>query len=239
MRVAGIARPSLSRLRAGPSLRRALSAASPRKPATPRMSAEAPPAADGAPAHSVTEGRATIYFDRANEVFYNKVQCLNRDLSVLMLRLFVAKRKEEHAARAAKKGRQPGPLRGIRIAEPLAASGLRSIRYAKEVPDAPDDVDSVIVNDIDAAAVEAIRRNVRLNGLEAGGKMQPSQSDASALLVRACVCARVRARLRVLTRCARSTSGATSTWWISTPTARPRPSSTPPCRASPTAGCSP
>lgn len=47
------------------------------------------------------------------------------------------------------------------ILEALSATGLRSIRYAKEIPL----VDYVIANDLSDTACEAMRRNVALNGL--------------------------------------------------------------------------
>mmetsp|Transcript_35202 Transcript_35202/g.81418 ORF Transcript_35202/g.81418 Transcript_35202/m.81418 type:complete len:443 (-) Transcript_35202:1047-2375(-) len=49
---------------------------------------------------------------------------------------------------------------GIRILDALAASGLRSIRYAKEIPG----VDSVVVNDLDEAAIELAHCNIASNG---------------------------------------------------------------------------
>eukprot|EP00003_Mantamonas_plastica_P031118 TRINITY_DN794_c0_g2_i4.p1 TRINITY_DN794_c0_g2~~TRINITY_DN794_c0_g2_i4.p1 ORF type:complete len:423 (+),score=141.49 TRINITY_DN794_c0_g2_i4:26-1270(+) len=49
----------------------------------------------------------------------------------------------------------------LRIMEALSATGLRSIRYAKEIPD----IGKIIANDIDPTAVEAIERNVLYNGL--------------------------------------------------------------------------
>ncbi|KAL5532740.1 TRM1 [Sanghuangporus sanghuang] len=47
------------------------------------------------------------------------------------------------------------------ILEPLSATGLRAIRYAKEIPL----VKYVVANDLSPAAVEAMKRNVELNGL--------------------------------------------------------------------------
>lgn len=47
------------------------------------------------------------------------------------------------------------------ILEALSATGLRSIRYAKEIPL----VNYVIANDLSESAAEAMRRNVDLNGL--------------------------------------------------------------------------
>ncbi|KAI0341600.1 N2,N2-dimethylguanosine tRNA methyltransferase [Trametopsis cervina] len=53
------------------------------------------------------------------------------------------------------------------ILEALSATGLRSIRYAKEIPL----VKYVIANDLSSTAAEAMRRNVELNGL--GEQVQP------------------------------------------------------------------
>ncbi|KAG8892504.1 RNA methyltransferase tRNA(m5U54)methyltransferase, partial [Tulasnella sp. 403] len=57
------------------------------------------------------------------------------------------------------------------ILEALSATGLRSIRYAKEIPL----VKYVIANDLDPAATAAIRRNVGLNGL--GPQPQTTESE--------------------------------------------------------------
>lgn len=46
--------------------------------------------------------------------------------------------------------------------EALSATGLRSIRYAKEVPG----IKQIIANDLSSAAVKSIRRNVVLNEVE-------------------------------------------------------------------------
>ncbi|KAJ7109415.1 tRNA methyltransferase [Mycena epipterygia] len=47
------------------------------------------------------------------------------------------------------------------ILEALSATGLRSIRYAKEIPH----VSHVIANDLSSAATAAMKRNIELNGL--------------------------------------------------------------------------
>ncbi|KAJ7452385.1 N2,N2-dimethylguanosine tRNA methyltransferase [Mycena galericulata] len=56
--------------------------------------------------------------------------------------------------------REP-PQRKIVILEALSATGLRSIRYAKEIPH----VSYVIANDLSSAATAAMKRNIDLNGL--------------------------------------------------------------------------
>lgn len=48
------------------------------------------------------------------------------------------------------------------ILEALSASGLRSIRYAKEVPG----VREIIANDLSGTAASSIRANIAHNGVE-------------------------------------------------------------------------
>ncbi|CAL1704528.1 unnamed protein product [Somion occarium] len=62
------------------------------------------------------------------------------------------------------------------ILEALSATGLRSIRYAKEIPL----VSYVIANDLSPAAAAAMRRNVELNGLGEQVESVPGPSDNSA-----------------------------------------------------------
>lgn len=50
----------------------------------------------------------------------------------------------------------------LKILEALSATGLRSIRYAKEV----DNVEQIIANDLSKEAVEMIGRNVKNNNVE-------------------------------------------------------------------------
>ena len=59
------------------------------------------------------------------------------------------------------------------ILEALGASGLRSIRYAKEIPK----LKQVICNDIEIDAMEAIKRNVKYNGLTEE-LVKPNHGDA-------------------------------------------------------------
>lgn len=51
---------------------------------------------------------------------------------------------------------------GLRVLEALSATGLRSIRYAKEVPG----IKQIIANDLSAAAVKSIKENITLNNVE-------------------------------------------------------------------------
>lgn len=60
--------------------------------------------------------------------------------------------------------RQPGVKYedGLYILEALSATGLRSVRYAKEIPG----VREIVANDISANAVSNINNNIKSNGVE-------------------------------------------------------------------------
>lgn len=68
---------------------------------------------------------------------------------------------------------------GIKILEGLAASGLRSIRYALEV----EGTGRVDANDLDADVVDAMKRNIRFNGQEAEQRLRPLQGDARVIML--------------------------------------------------------
>ncbi|KAJ1921184.1 RNA methyltransferase tRNA(m5U54)methyltransferase [Mycoemilia scoparia] len=101
----------------------------------------------------ISEGKANILFPTQNEVFYNPVQQFNRDMSIAAIKTWRDIMKEEVKDRWDKK-----KIRNTT----LAASGLRSIRYAKEI----DGVKKIIANDLADDAVESIRRNVHYNELD-------------------------------------------------------------------------
>ena len=65
---------------------------------------------------------------------------------------------------------------GLRILEGLAASGLRSVRFAREIPG----VCQVYANDFDQTAVEFIKKNVEHNNIH--DLVTASHSDASLLM---------------------------------------------------------
>ncbi|KAJ6596931.1 tRNA methyltransferase [Mycena vulgaris] len=78
------------------------------------------------------------------------------------------------------------PHRKFVILEALSATGLRSIRYAKEIPH----VSYVIANDLSSAATAAMKRNIELNGLgspsesaaSGGAEIKVNQGDACTLM---------------------------------------------------------
>ncbi|KAJ0407756.1 hypothetical protein P43SY_009093 [Pythium insidiosum] len=144
----------------------------------------------------IREGNGVMIFPEQNKVFYNNVQVLNRDLSISMISEFARSRAREQLLRQDKKAAaaaqqefapreysdeeiekhllETAETSGIRIFEALSASGLRSIRYFQQIPG----VKSILVNDMDAAAVESIKRNVEFNELPLD-RVIPNQADAT------------------------------------------------------------
>ncbi|XP_076546981.1 tRNA (guanine(26)-N(2))-dimethyltransferase [Osmia lignaria lignaria] len=121
------------------------------------------------PPSTITEGKAEILVNNTN-VFYNPVQEFNRDLSVLALMTYV-KDKTEQVLETNK-----DKLTGITLLEALSATGLRSIRYAKEV----EGIKQIVANDISAKAVESLKKNIEHNKVE--HIIKPNQEDATLLM---------------------------------------------------------
>ncbi|EAX97051.1 N2,N2-dimethylguanosine tRNA methyltransferase family protein [Trichomonas vaginalis G3] len=105
-----------------------------------------------------SEGSANIYYpsDYAEgDVFYNPVQQFNRDLTCAVIQAYRNSVRDD-----------------ISIFEAFAASGLRSIRYAKEITG----IKEIISNDLDPGAVEIIKRNIAIN--KVSNIVTASQGDA-------------------------------------------------------------
>ncbi|XP_053195426.1 LOW QUALITY PROTEIN: tRNA (guanine(26)-N(2))-dimethyltransferase [Scomber japonicus] len=160
----------------------------------------------------VKEGKASILFPSANEVFYNPVQEFNRDLTCAVItefardvlaqrgvkvvvpgekeRVVVSLSEETNEADAQtetveKNGAEEPAVtatagekceRGLRVLEGLAASGLRSVRFALEVPG----LQSVTANDFSAKAAALIARNAEYN--KVNHLLKASCRDASMLM---------------------------------------------------------
>lgn len=103
---------------------------------------------------SVPEGRI---YDAS--VFYNEEGELNRDVSVSALQVFQRDFKDK-----------------ITVCDALAASGVRGLRYAKEV----SGVRKVVLNDKNPKATNLIKKNTKQNRL--GKKCLVTEGDASVLL---------------------------------------------------------
>ncbi|KAF9218244.1 hypothetical protein BS17DRAFT_635778, partial [Gyrodon lividus] len=105
-----------------------------------------------------TENNSHILISSKDEAFLNPVQEFNRDLSVACIRTW----SEEMNREKEEKWKKAEERRSKRLAEAaLSATGLRSIRYAKEIPL----VRFVIANDLSSSATAAMKRNVELNAL--------------------------------------------------------------------------
>uniref|UniRef100_A0A7N8WSQ6 tRNA (guanine(26)-N(2))-dimethyltransferase n=1 Tax=Mastacembelus armatus TaxID=205130 RepID=A0A7N8WSQ6_9TELE len=158
----------------------------------------------------VQEGKASILFPSANEVFYNPVQEFNRDLTCAVItefardvlaqrgvkvlvpgekeRVVVSLSEETNEADAQteeKNEAEEPPVtapvgekceHGLRVLEGLAASGLRSVRFALEVPG----LQSVTANDFSTKAAALIARNAQYNGVS--HLLRASCRDASMLM---------------------------------------------------------
>lgn len=136
----------------------------------------------------IVEGTAQMEYDLKEKVFYNKVQVLNRDLSIQVIKLFSEKLVAERQARYEQKlakyeglvaaSKTEGsandkesdvklvpptvPKQGIHILDALAASGLRSIRYLKEIPLA----EKVTINDLSEEATKLAHENCVRNQID-------------------------------------------------------------------------
>ena len=113
---------------------------------------------------SVEEGLCRIEFPEFDKVsskapvFYNPHMELNRDLSILAIQVFQKRQK-----------------RDINICDLFGGSGIRGVRYKKEV----DGVGRVFINDISETANFYERHNIELNGV---GDVEVHQHDASMFL---------------------------------------------------------
>ncbi|KAF7338271.1 tRNA (guanine(26)-N(2))-dimethyltransferase [Mycena venus] len=135
-----------------------------------------------------TENNSHILLS-SNEAFLNPVQEFNRDTSIACIRVWSEELHELKKARwlraqekkqtkqkkrkldvsadtsetpvTASEEPREYPHSKFVILEALSATGLRSIRYAKEIPH----VSHILANDLSSAATAAMRRNIELNGL--------------------------------------------------------------------------
>jgi len=77
-------------------------------------------------------------------VFYNPAMSMNRDISILLLNSI--------------------NKLNLQIADPLAASGVRSIRFLKEL--GKNKIKNISINDINKNAIKSIRQNLALNKIQ-------------------------------------------------------------------------
>lgn len=114
----------------------------------------------------IQEGKAKIYANLENvpskkmDVFYNPAMKLNRDLSVLLLNSVENKK--------------------IRIADILAGTGVRSIRFFFEVD--KNKIGEIAINDYSKKAADLIKKNLKLNMIKSK-KVKVYSKDANIFLL--------------------------------------------------------
>ena len=133
----------------------------------------------------IVEGKAEILFSTQNEVFYNKVQELNRDFTVTALTCFaqhVHSKDPKMLRRAAAHHRAAGDndnkleVEGLRVLEALGATGLRSVSFSRELGTLAS---SITCNDVSPEAVVAMKRNIQHNECK---NITASTADACVLM---------------------------------------------------------
>ncbi|HLC49880.1 MAG TPA: tRNA (guanine(26)-N(2))-dimethyltransferase [Candidatus Nanoarchaeia archaeon] len=118
----------------------------------------------------VQEGSAKIkvksqkIVSKEMDVFYNPVMGFNRDVSVLLLESIENK--------------------NMQIADPLAASGIRSIRFLKEL--SKNKIKNISINDYDKGTVKSIKDNFELNKIKIKNskKISIHNEDATLFLMK-------------------------------------------------------
>ena len=105
----------------------------------------------------------TEKISKAMGVFYNPAMGLNRDISILLLNAINRD--------------------NLQIADPMAASGVRSIRFLKEL--ANSKIKRIFINDYDKNAVRLIRQNLEINKIKYKNnkKVRISNDDANLFLL--------------------------------------------------------
>lgn len=111
----------------------------------------------------IQEGKVSVFAPEGRiydaSVFYNPEGELNRDLSVSAVQVFQREFKGK-----------------ITVCDALAATGVRGLRYAKEV----SGIKNVVLNDKNPLAVKLIKKNIKENKL--GKKCLASWEDACLLM---------------------------------------------------------
>ncbi len=113
--------------------------------------------------HQIKEVKAKMFVPKENlyeaAVFYNPKMTFNRNISVAAIQTF-----------------QKDAERKITILDALSASGIRGLRYAKEI----SGVNEILLNDKNPVAYGLIKKNIALNKLQK--KCKPVKNDANILM---------------------------------------------------------
>ncbi len=115
----------------------------------------------------IKEGKAVLKVamvktvSKQMDVFYNPVMKFNRDISVLLLNSLSRK--------------------GLNIADPLAGSGIRAVRFILELKKGK--IKTLTVNDYSSKAVKSIKDNFKLNKIKASDDIIIKNEDANLFLL--------------------------------------------------------
>ena len=101
---------------------------------------------------SGSKRNATEVNSNPGAVFYNPVQEFNRDFSIMAINEYAKLSQEEKHAK--KKD-----FHGLNVIEALAATGLRSVRYIKEIPS----IRKLVANDLLETATDLMKKNFEFN----------------------------------------------------------------------------
>ncbi len=96
---------------------------------------------------------------KESQVFYNPKMILNRDISVSALKVYSEDQKVD-----------------LKVLDALGGTGVRGIRYLREVPG----IEKVVINDSKPDAFENIKKNLELNSLKT--KVEVTSRDANLLM---------------------------------------------------------
>lgn len=116
---------------------------------------------------TITEGKATIKvpaeekISKQMEVFYNPRMKANRDLTIAVLNAW--------------------EKNNLQIADPFAASGIRTIRILKECK--KEKTESIWLNDHNEEAIAQIKQNLKQNKLDKDKRISIEQKDANMFLL--------------------------------------------------------
>ncbi len=99
------------------------------------------------------------------DVFYNPVMSFNRDISVLLLNSVNKK--------------------SMQVADPLAASGVRSIRFLRELNTRENKIKKIYINDYNKSSTKSIKNNLALNKIQykKNSRLVISNLDANIFLL--------------------------------------------------------
>ncbi|BFI73589.1 tRNA (guanine(26)-N(2)/guanine(27)-N(2))-dimethyltransferase [Nanoarchaeota archaeon] len=120
----------------------------------------------------MNEGKAIINYnpDFLNKlssklpVFYNPLMKINRDTTILILKSYYDLFRKK-----------------LKILDCMSATGIRSIRIIKEIPEV---IDKIYINDIKKEAYENILENIKLNNIELNENIKILNKDCRELLIK-------------------------------------------------------